>query len=329
MLRTKTSWKIVADPYATEEQWLPACADSEEATGLSSQSHVAGQSSIAPSNTVKLFVTTMTLALACFGGISCAQTIHAWNHFQNSILEFSTFTSLWSSGFFSWYNHPVALFLMIPVFLSYFLGMARNQVKTPFALVLIACYLAIAFVTYHSDAWPMSMSYARLVFGGGLIFALPMYLFGKSVSASLDRGGFKHFFSASALGCLYGFLFIYPTWFVANFELTLLTCFLVPFSAAAMTTALHRVDSFKTASALGLTAVVPFLIGLVVYAVIGLVMMAENQFSGYENVFLNYTRLMGPASVILLLGPLGGAFGTLMYRSSRKGKTDREELSVV
>lgn len=97
-----------------------------------------------------------------------------------------------------------------------------------------------------------------------------------------------------------------------------------------MTTLQHRVTSLKTACALGLTAVVPFLIGLVVYAVIGLLMMAENQFSGYENAFLNYTRLMGPATVILLLGPLGGAAGAFFHRFILKyGKSASEELSVV
>lgn len=336
MFRTKTSWKIT-DPYATEQQWMSDCSDScrdgDASVVASSQQFDGAMSSSSGFSSCLGFIhTTLALAISTLGGIATAQTIHTWNNFQNTFLEFlAPSASLWETGFFAWYNHPVAQFLMIPTFLSYFLGLARNQVKAKVALAIMACYIAIAFATYNIDGWPMSSSYTKLVFAGGAICALPMYLFGRAVGQSLERGGFRKFFGAGVIGFLYAVLFIQPTWFLDNFWLTLFTCFLIPFSSAASVTWHYRIRSFKTACALGLNAVVPFMIGLVVYAVIGLMMMAESRFAGYENWILNCIRLLAPPTLILFLGPAGGAFGALLRRllCRRREDSSFEELSPV
>ncbi len=331
MLQTKTSWKIVTDPYATEEQWLPACGGTADSVAAANSIHEPNKAlfgGILPK--ILSFVhTPIALAISALGGITAAQTIHAWNNLQNTVLEFLVPSSLWHTGFFSWYNHPVALFLMIPLFLSYFFGLACNKVNAKVALPLVACYFAIAFFLYNNDSWPMSMSYARLVLAGGAISALPMYLFGCSVGRSLERGGFKNFFSVSVIGFLYAVLFIQPVWFLSNFWLTLFTCFLIPFSSAAAVAWHYQVKNLKTACALGLNAVVPFLVGLTVYFCIGLAMMAENHFSGYENWFLNFIRLGGPATLILFLGPAGGAFSALLRRAFYRSRSDSENLSPI
>lgn len=308
---------------------MPACAETDESTGVAC---TRGPDTKSPASTSRLsrIQALLAISMSALGGIATAQTIHAWNNLQNTVLERTPFTSMWDSDFFSWFNHPVALFLTIPMFLSYFMGLSKKQISPKFSFVGIAIYFACSICLYHNPQWSFDPgSYPTLVCIGGMLMAIPMFLLGKSIGKSLERGGFRTFFACAGIGFIQAILFIWPAWFLKSFELTLLTCFLIPLLSGTFVAWTYGVKSFKTACALGLTAVVPFLSSLIVYACIGLIMMAENHFNGYQNIFLNATRLLGPAFLIFFLGPLGGFMAALVRLKGEKTPPDPEDLLVV
>src|SRR5581483_2386331 len=123
MEKTRTKFKIVSDPFAPEEKWLPACHSTDEGSAAIACDIWSSEDRSKPSDRLKRFAGLLVLSvtLAVSGGIIAGQSIHTMYYAYHVVCISAGQWGFepWGS-FYHWYNQAPALNCYMPVLFSYF-----------------------------------------------------------------------------------------------------------------------------------------------------------------------------------------------------------------
>lgn len=193
MLKTKTAWKVVSDPYAPEAQWAPACA--EPITG-EVPLHIfrAYTQSKAKSTGQKVAeATILSLGIALLGGAFAGQSVHVNYYAQHVFAQLFFGDHLFETWgtFYYWYNQANALCTYIPIFFAYSMGFwsSVNGLGRKFG-GLCAGLCAAYFIFVHSMhlVFPFVQekdSYTTLLMAIGAVGSALAFFLGKTIAKNV------------------------------------------------------------------------------------------------------------------------------------------------
>ena len=189
MERTKTAWKVVSDPYATESSWIAACAETAE------EAVVPDTENTRPEIYRTYEAAVLSCLVALLGGVLAGQSVHILYYFQNVIFHhlYSNYLYAPWSDFYYWINQPNASTVYIPFFFSFsmgFLAIARNLGRMSTVVNFFVLTLYFSLLTQETRGVSGGgfdiVNYDALLVTTGIVGSALAHFFGGSIAKNLS-----------------------------------------------------------------------------------------------------------------------------------------------
>ncbi|MBX9669308.1 MAG: hypothetical protein K2X93_16910 [Candidatus Obscuribacterales bacterium] len=333
MEQTRCAFKVVSDPYAPEESWLPACSQVESSTAL------VHRDDFAFPTTFHAVVCTLGLSMimALLGGALAGQSTHVsyYAHHLFSLFAYNDLSFEPWGRFYFWFNQVSTAFAFAPAMFCYsigFLGICfgLGRKATWLALPSMAIYFVAINLLYLSsgttDVNQPSFYFTvwNLV---GLVGSVLAFTLGKRVAVSLSSvtSPFKLYVAMmfGLLPCGILCLSYSPVlyWYHALVGLCLATPMFIGISAPVIL----KASSVKSALSLALTANTPLVFCALLHVPIGIWYVASWSPRSQYGLMAELCQYAFYCVVPLLVPIVAAAFGGL--RASRLSIELRQKAS--
>ncbi len=193
MLKTKTAWKVVSDPYAPEAQWAPACAEpiTGDVPGHIFRAYTQTREKSTEQKVAE--ATILSLGIALLGGAFAGQSVHVNYYAQHVFAQLffgDHFFEPWGS-FYYWYNQANAVCTYIPIFFAYSMGFWSSVNNLGRKFGVFCAFLCAAYFTFvHSMhlVFPFVQekdSYTTLLMAIGAVGSVMAFFLGRSIARNV------------------------------------------------------------------------------------------------------------------------------------------------